>query len=423
MSVAPLYPLKRSFQDSTKRQIRPAPGVIWSSGRFGHAHGDNGQELGSAAIILPSNSIERMSYAVCMRFCILLAATLLTTQTYAQWNLQDSHTTVALQSVHAVSENIAWVGGAEGTVLRTQDGGTTWKSCVVPKGAEKLDFSGIQGLDENTAIVVSTGKGDLSRLYKTVDGCQTWKLVFTNPDAGGSFRSLHRMTDKQAYLLGDPVDGKFSVFYSSDGGDSWLATDDPGLDADKGAIANASLMSVGPFLLFGAHGPASLQLYQTYSKCDPGAQSSDGCSVAWAKTEIPLNAGDPDHSEFAVAAHASLNMRTGNVETILVAVGDSPTGAGAAVVSRDGGKNWKSPATSLSGNRSIIAYYAAAGSWLAVGQSGVDASSDDGKTWHPLASVSGSSKDAAPNWSALSLPFVVGDKGQIGKMNLAKLQH
>jgi hypothetical protein len=70
---------------------------------------DNGQELGSAAIILPSNSIERMSYAVCMRFYILLAATLLTTQTYAQWNLQDSHTTVALQSVHAVSENIAWV--------------------------------------------------------------------------------------------------------------------------------------------------------------------------------------------------------------------------------------------------------------------------------------------------------------------------
>lgn len=333
------------------------------------------------------------------------------------------HASAALKSVHAVSESIAWVGGGHGTVLRTQDGGNTWKSCVVPKDAEKLDFGAIQGFDDNTAIVMSTGKGGLSRLYKTADGCQTWKLVFTNPDAGGSFRALHRMTDKQAYLLGDPVDGKFAAFYSSDSGESWSPTDDPGLDADKGTTANAALMSVGPFLFFGAHGPTSLQLYQTYSKCEPGAQSSDGCSVAWAKTEVPLNAGDPDHTEFSVAAHASLNMRTGGVDTILVAVGVSPTGAGTAAFSRDSGKSWKAPVAPLSGSRSIIAYYPAAGSWIAVGPSGADASTDDGRTWHPLASVPGASKDATASWSALSLPFVVGDKGQIGKLNLTKLQH
>ena len=56
-----------------------------------------------------------------------------------------------------------------------EDGGYLWQGCAIPPGAEKLDFRGIQAFDENTAIVMSSGKGDLSRLYKTTDGCRTWK--------------------------------------------------------------------------------------------------------------------------------------------------------------------------------------------------------------------------------------------------------
>ena len=66
-------------------------------------------------------------------------------------------------------------------MLRTEDGGYLWQTCAIPPGAEKLDFRGVQAFDENTAIVMSSGPGDQSRLYKTTDGCQTWKLLFTNP--------------------------------------------------------------------------------------------------------------------------------------------------------------------------------------------------------------------------------------------------
>jgi photosystem II stability/assembly factor-like uncharacterized protein len=48
-----------------------------------------------------------------------------------------------------------------------------------------LDFRGVQAFDAATAIVMSSGKGDLSRLYKTVDGCKNWALLFTNPDPDG----------------------------------------------------------------------------------------------------------------------------------------------------------------------------------------------------------------------------------------------
>jgi hypothetical protein len=43
-----------------------------------------------------------------------------------------------------------------------------------------------------------------------------------------------------------------------------------------------------------------------------------------------------------------------------------------------------------------------------VGTNGTDVSSDDGRTWQAV-------DDG--NWNAISLPFVVGPKGRIGRMS------
>jgi hypothetical protein len=90
----------------------------------------------------------------------------------AQWRMQDSHTSADLRGIHSIGNGIAWASGTNGTVLRTADDGEHWQACTKPSGAEGLDFRGIQAFDANTAIVMSSGKGDLSRLYKTVDGCK-----------------------------------------------------------------------------------------------------------------------------------------------------------------------------------------------------------------------------------------------------------
>src|ERR1700758_2485763 len=122
---------------------------------------------------------------------ILLASITVTTVSPAQFSLQTSNTTADLRGIHNVGNGVAWASGTNGTVLRTEDGGYVWQTCAVPPGAEKLDFRGVQGFDANTAIVMSSGKGDLSRLYKTTDGCRSWKLVFTNPDPEGFFDSIY----------------------------------------------------------------------------------------------------------------------------------------------------------------------------------------------------------------------------------------
>ena len=130
-------------------------------------------------------------------FAGCLLATLFVVPAQAQWDIEDSHTTASLRGIHNVGGGVAWASGTNGTVLRTEDGGYLWQGCAIPPGAEKLDFRGIQAFDENTAIVMSSGKGDLSRLYKTTDGCQTWKLLFTNPDKEGFWDAIVQFMQSQ----------------------------------------------------------------------------------------------------------------------------------------------------------------------------------------------------------------------------------
>src|ERR1700683_3895550 len=169
------------------------------------------------------------------------------TSAQAQWTLQQSHTTAGLRGIHNVGGGVVWASGTQGTVLHTTDDGQTWQTCAVPQGAEKLDFRGIQAFDRKTAVVMSSGPGDLSRLYKTSDACRTWKLVFTNPDKDGFWDAIQFSRRAFGILIGDQVNGHFPVFLSSDAGDTWQPIDRKALaTADQNqsffAASNSSLL-------------------------------------------------------------------------------------------------------------------------------------------------------------------------------------
>lgn len=360
-----------------------------------------------------------MGYDAIVRLAIIAFLATLPFQAQAQWDIQNSHTTANLRSIDSIGDDVAWASGTNGTILHTEDGGNVWKQCAIPPEAGKLDFRGIQASDANTAVVMSSGKGDLSRLYKTSDGCKTWKLVFTNPDSDGFFDSLNHVTTKQFYLLGDPVGGKFSVFYSSDGGDTWFATDDPGLDADKGdgafAASNSAFASKAIFLFFGTGGGSVAHVYYSYSKCDSGGN----CPMAWAKSEVPIAVGSPASGVFSLALRTTMNL-SGKMQTSLVAIGgvyDKPQLSDrTAATSSDGGKTWLPAQTMPGGYRSAVVFDSTTQAWITVGPNGTDISRDDGRNWTPLKPTKEDAPDADKNWNALSLPFVVGPNGRIGKL-------
>ncbi len=191
----------------------------------------------------------------------LLLLTLLATGAPAQWQLHDAHTTADLRGIDNVGGGVAWASGTDGTILRTEDAGIVWQLCAKPAGGEHLDFRAIQAFDNNTAIAMSSGKGDLSRLYKTTDGCQTWKLLFTNPDKDGFWDALRFEVPnpqlieptRRGVLIGDPVRGHFPIFISSDFGNTWTSASDKLLkklpDAHTGealfAASNSAADAVG----------------------------------------------------------------------------------------------------------------------------------------------------------------------------------
>ena len=330
------------------------------------------------------------------------------------WTMQTSNTTASLRGIHTVGDGkVAWASGSEGTVLRTEDGGTTWRVCAIPKGAEKLDFRGIWAWDATTAVVMSSGPGDASRLYKTTDGCKTWALKYTNPDAKGFWDALVFATEHQGFVAGDPVDGAFRIFSTRDGGDAWFLEDDPGLTADantEGAFAasNTSLAANGGSFWLGSGGKAGAHVSYSYAKCEAGKDGA--CALAWEKVSVPMAGGSGGAGVFSVGVQVKLDAGGGMHTSVVAAGGDyekAAATAGTAAFSKDGGKTWTAAAVTPHGYRSAVAWDKKNRVWIAAGTNGSDFSRDDGKTWLPL-------DDGT--WNALSLPYVVGPKGRIARL-------
>jgi photosystem II stability/assembly factor-like uncharacterized protein len=168
-----------------------------------------------------------------MRFLtLLIILTGFADAAHPQWVVQESNTTADLRGIHSAGGGVAWASGTNGIILRTEDGGRLWRPCAIPPGAEHLDFRGIQAIDASTAIVMSSGKGDLSRLYKTTDGCNTWKLVLSNPYApDGFFDAILFLDSQHGLLFGDPAPlsmktpveypDDFRLRVTADGGMTW----------------------------------------------------------------------------------------------------------------------------------------------------------------------------------------------------------
>src|SRR5258708_7350215 len=142
----------------------------------------------------------------------------------AQWVKQTINTTASLRGLSVVNEKIVWASGTGGTVIRTIDGGKTWKVMIVP-GAEKLDFRDVEAFDANTAYILSIGNGESSRIYKTTDGGITWNLEFKNTNEKAFFDAIACWDKNNCIAMSDPVDHKFVVINTTDGGANWKSMD------------------------------------------------------------------------------------------------------------------------------------------------------------------------------------------------------
>ncbi|MEU8123321.1 oxidoreductase [Spirillospora sp. NPDC049024] len=317
------------------------------------------------------------------------------------WQLTPTGKQARFRGLAAVGRKTAWLAGSGGTVLRTTDGGATWRD-VAPPDAEGLEFRDVEAFDARRAVVLAIGEGDASRVYRTSDGGASWTLGFKNDDPRAFYDCVTFFDSRHGLAVSDPVDGRFRIISTGDAGRTWRVLPSegmpPALEGEAGFAASGQcLVSHGPRDVWLATGGASRS--RVFHSGDRG--------LTWTVADTPLPSS-PSQGVFAVAFRDS---RHG------VAVGGDyrpgqPSPAAAATTD-DGGRTWRPARRPPAEYRSGVVWPVYSGpAALAVGPTGSDGTLDGGRTWTRFDTGSFDTVDCAADGGC----WAAGEKGRAARL-------
>jgi photosystem II stability/assembly factor-like uncharacterized protein len=279
------------------------------------------------------------------------------------WTVQSTGVDANLRGLALVvhrSGTIIWATGSKGTIVRSLDAGQTWAPVSIPEAAN-LDFRGVQTFDGKTVYVMSSGQGEASRIYKSIDSGATWQLQYSDKRKSFFLDALSCFDDKHCFALSDPVEGKFPLLVTTDGA-HWkeLPRDHmPPALPNEGAFAasNSSLLLFEKTqLYFATGGPAA----RVFHSMDLGQ--------TWTVSDTPMLSGKPSQGIFSI-------VRAG--DTVVIVGGDYEkpnAGEKTAAFSSDEGKTWHLAEELPTGFRSAVDTFDAG--FVAVGLNGAETSRD-----------------------------------------------
>lgn len=317
------------------------------------------------------------------------------------WQAQTSGVIGRLRGVSAVSSRVAWASGATGTVLRTTDGGANWKALPVP-GAEKLDFRDVDAMSDRVAYALSIGSGESSRIYKTSDGGAHWELQFANTDPKVFLDAMAFRDESHGIAFSDSVDGRFVILTTANGR-TWerVPADHlpPALSGEGAFAASGTNVAMS--------GDRHVWIGTTASRV---LRSADG-GRSWTVATTPLATGTAT-GVFSIAFRDERHgvVVGGNYQQESQAIDN-------AAFTSDGGATWTLVNDhGLSGFRSVVAWVPGARlSLLAIGPSGADWSTDEGRSWTRIDSTGFDTFSFA---SSGGVGWAAGQGGRIAKLTL-----
>ena len=316
----------------------------------------------------------------------------------AQWNAQSSGTAVELRGLSVVSPSVAWASGQQGTVIRTIDGGRTWMAGTVA-GAATLDLRAIAAISARTAFAMSIG--DSSRIFRTTDGGRTWSLQFVSTRKGSFLDAIRFWDARHGIAVSDPVDGKFLVVTTKDGGDTWQETPAAGMPP---ALPNEGAFAASGSCLV-VHGPGDAWFVTGGALVARVFHSTDS-GRHWTVSDSPIRAASASQGIFSVAFRDAMHGVIGGGDYSKAALGGRNV-----AVTHDGGRSWTvvDSAASPQGFRSAVEFVPGTRGreLVAVGINGTDRSHDGGLTWAATDSVPYNSVQFSGRTG-----FVVGPKGR-----------
>ena len=269
-------------------------------------------------------------------------------------------TKTSLRGLSVITDKIIWASGSNGMVVKSSDGGETWKWLTV-KGFEKKDFRDIEAFNDSTAIIMAVDEP--AYILKTVDGGATWKTVYENNTKGMFLDAMDFADDKNGVVVGDPIDGHFFIAKTNNGGETWteeLINKRPIADTGEACFAssgtNIQMINKSKYLL--VSGGKTAHLFINNKKINlpilQGEESTGANSVAFSNKNNFIVVGGDFNKKDSVTKNC--------------------------FITKNAGKTWTSSNIPPSGYRSCVKYISKK-SWVTCGLNGVDFTQDNGSTF------------------------------------------
>lgn len=292
-------------------------------------------------------------------------------QPYGEWIIQNSgfpDASTGIGHIDIVDINTVWALGYDGSgnsanyqeFTKTTDGGNTWTAQTIDVGNTALGISMISAIDDMNAWLVAypNAAGQTGGIWKTTDGGSNWtrQNSATYNNANSFSNVVHFWDANNGFCQGDPINGDFELYTTTDGGTTWTAVPgtnipDP-LSGEYGYVRDIEV--VGDTVWFGTN------LGRIYHSTDRG--------YTWEVFTTPLS-----------------DMGTGNYSFTNGSTGLLISDAADVYETTDAGATWNQLTTTGSVFTSSLCYVEGTNIAFSTGASGTNGSSyseDGGLTWN-----------------------------------------
>jgi photosystem II stability/assembly factor-like uncharacterized protein len=321
----------------------------------------------------------------------------------AQWAPAASGTDAEFRGLSTAGPSVIWVSGTRGRYARSTDGGRSWHTDSVPS-ASALDFRAVHALDARRAWLMSSGDADKgqARIYRTTDAGAHWSLVYSTDQKGVFLDAIAFWDAQHGVAISDPVDGRFFLITTNDGGGSWSR-----IPPDRIPVAlqgEAAFAASGTCLTLegesniwiGTGGGATARVYHSVDR-----------GRTWTVDATPIHAGSASSGIFSVAFRDSRHGAAVGGDYQMIR-GGLPNVA----LTEDGGHTWRVAKGPLPiGYLSAVSFVPGSSNMIAVGLAGTAFSGDGGESWRMVDSVAYNSV----KFEGPSAGWAAGPKGRVAR--------
>jgi photosystem II stability/assembly factor-like uncharacterized protein len=300
---------------------------------------------------------------------------------------------ISIRGLSVVDNKTDWVSGSKGTIGISNDSGFNWAWQQI-KGFEKADFRDIEAFSDKEAVIISAGSP--AYILKTVDGGINWKVKYQKVDSAYFLDAMDFSDKLHGLVLGDPINNKFLLLETIDGGETWDTVINPptALKDEAAFAASGTCLRTNKFITIVTGGSHSRIITSPIEK------------KAWTSIKLPFTNGAASRGAFSVAF--------GNYQTIIVGgnyAKDKQTDSVAYLLPGSKAKfKGNTPVTGPTGYQSCIEHIKD-NIFLSTGTPGTNLTTDGGKTWNK---IDGSSYNVCRKAKHGNLILLAGDRGKIG---------